>query len=172
MTSSTPVKYAVLTEVHGGLDHTFYYFLRYNGNEKQLQFLQEQLEKVEEMCIYDDDSMYFLDLENLVSETTAKEMCLIDTGDYYHRKFDGEMKMIDFRFSKRDDDEDKLNKINDLLYEGLISEFISKEDTFGRDIEHKEHKIQKETEEKFEDEEEEIRHLRKKLEKLEKQKQK
>lgn len=172
---SNPKSYAVLTEVHGGLDHTFYYFIKYQGNEKQLRFLQEQLEKIEEMCIYGDDSMFFLDLENLVSETTAKEMCMVDTGDYYHRKFDGTMKQIDFHFSRRDDDEDKLDKVNQLLIEGGIADFVSNEDTFGRPLESFSDHEKDEDSKQYDDDDDdkkkdEIESLRKRLEKLEKKK--
>ena len=160
-------KYAVMSEVHGELDHTFLYFLLWDGNEKNLKKLLEDIEMVDEMCIYDDDSMFFLDLENLVCETTAREMCLLSNGDgYFHRKFDGVLRPIDFKFSKRDDDEDYLMKINGLLYEGGISEYIGSEDHMGREIvDRKEHTVQKEPNYGSDDE---IKELREKLDKLEK----
>ena len=55
--------------------------------------LYDQLEKVEKV-ILDDLSMFDLDLENPVSEQTAKEMTMIDYNSYqYHRKFDGKLQL-------------------------------------------------------------------------------
>lgn len=161
---STTYKYAVLTETHGGLDFTFHYFLKWNGNEKNLKRLYEQLTSVDQ-CIYDDDSTFHLDIENLVSETTTREMCKIDIGPYYYRKFDGTLKPIEFKFSKRDDEEERMEKINNLLYECGICDFIDHEDKFGRkDEDMLEHTLQKEPE--YDDEEEEVHDLKRRLDKL------
>ena len=64
-------KYVVLCETNGNEVEQWYYFIKYNGNEKALKYLQDQFDKIE-MCIDDDLSAFDLDLENIVSETTAK----------------------------------------------------------------------------------------------------
>jgi len=59
-------KYAVLMETNGEECESWYYFIKYNGNEKSLEHLKKQLEQIE-MYVIDDLSTFDIDLENLVS---------------------------------------------------------------------------------------------------------
>lgn len=125
--SSSDNKYAILMETSGKEFESWYNFILYNGNEEALQHLQKQLEKVD-FFIIDDMSTFDLDLDYLVSEQTALELCHVDLNPFMrHRKFDGKLKRIDFRFSKRDDNEDKIEKVYNVLGMGDIENFIDKE---------------------------------------------
>jgi hypothetical protein len=126
-------KYVILCESSGEEMEQWYYFIKKNGNEKALQYLNDQLEKVE-MFILDDLSTFELDLENEISETTAKEMTMVDINSYtYHRKFDGKLQYIDFKLKKRDQNEDMIEKIHDILAFGDIDKFLSEEDKNGKE---------------------------------------
>jgi hypothetical protein len=125
--------YVILCETSGEEVEQWYYFIKYEGNEKALKYLSDQLDKVE-MFILDDLSTFDLDLENRVSETTAKEMTMIDVNSYtYHRKFDGKLQYIDFKLRKRDDNEDMIDKIHNVLAFGDVDKFIDDEDKNGKD---------------------------------------
>ena len=125
--------YVILCETSGEELEQWYYFIKYEGNEKALKYLNDQLEKVE-MFVLDDLSAFDLDLENRVSATTAKEMTMIDVNSYtYHRKFDGKLQYIDFKLKKRDDNEDMMDKIHNMLAFGDIDKYIDQEDKNGKD---------------------------------------
>jgi hypothetical protein len=125
--------YVILCETSGEELEQWYYFIKYEGNEKALKYLNDQLEKVE-MFVLDDLSTFDLDVENRVSETTAKEMTMIDVNSYtYHRKFNGKLQYIDFKLKKRDDNEDMMDKIHNMLAFGDIDKFIDNEDKNGKD---------------------------------------
>jgi hypothetical protein len=123
-------KYAVLMETSGYEYESWMYFIRYNGNEENLALLGKQLDLITDCSIFDEDiNIFDLDLEHLVSETTAKEICLLELNSVsYHRKFDGVLRPIDFRFKSKDKSERMLEKVNKLLGEGRIDEFIGDED--------------------------------------------
>ena len=125
--------YVILCETSGEEVEQWYYFIKYEGNEKALKYLSDQLDKIE-MFILDDLSTFDLDLENRVSETTAKEMTMIDVNSYtYHRKFDGKLQYIDFKLRKRDDNEDMIDKVHNVLAFGDIDKYIDNEDKNGKD---------------------------------------
>ncbi len=109
---------------------SWYYFLKVEGNEENLKFLKDQLDSVEECAMFDEDVTIFdMDLNHLVSETTAREMCLLDLNSVsYHRKFDGVLKRIDFGFKKKDKDEKRMIRIYKNIGDGKIDEFIDKEE--------------------------------------------
>ena len=125
--------YVILCESNGQECEQWYYFLKVEGNEKALQYLNAQLEKIE-MCILDDLSMFELDLDNKVSETTAKEMTNVDLNSFqYHRKFDGTLQLIDFKLRKRDDTEDMIEKVHNKIAYGDIAKYIDEEDKNGKE---------------------------------------
>tara|TARA_Y100000816_G_C25954505_1_gene498020 strand:- start:134 stop:643 length:510 start_codon:yes stop_codon:yes gene_type:complete len=125
--------YVVLCETSGEELEQWYYFIKYEGNEKALKYLSDQLEKVE-MFILDDLSTFEIDLENKISETTAREMIMIDINTYtYHRKFDGKLQYIDFKLRKKDDNEDMIEKIHNMLAFGDIDKFIDQEEKNGKE---------------------------------------
>ncbi len=123
----SPKKYVILQETSGKDCESWYYFIRKEGNEDALNRLQEQLEKVK-WFILDDYSVFDLDLEHFISETTATEMINVELNVYFHRKFDGVLKMIDFGLSERDKNKKKIKKINDIIGMGHIDKFIDEED--------------------------------------------
>jgi hypothetical protein len=128
------IKYAVLAETNGEEFETWYYFIKYNGNEDALKHLQEQLEKVD-MYILDDYSTFDLDLEHLVSATTAKEMSKIEVNSVmYHRKFDGTLQFIKFGIKSKDKNTKRIKKINEKIGMGNIDEYIDKEDIDPEDL--------------------------------------
>lgn len=123
-----PYRYAILMETNGKEYESWYNFIRYEENEEALQYLQKQLSKVD-FYILDEYSTFDLELSNLVSEETATEMCKVDLNAYmFHRKFDGTLKKINFDFSKRDDNEDRIEKVYDKIGMGDIDKYIDGED--------------------------------------------
>lgn len=108
---------------------SWYYFIKYNGNEDALKNMKAQFDKIEDAVIMDDINLFDLDIENLISEECAKEFCMLELNSAtYHRKFDGVLDNIDFRFKKKDDDETMMFKIFDKIGEGDIDLFVTMED--------------------------------------------
>jgi len=126
--------YAVLMETSGEEMESWMYFIKVDGNEENLKFLQDQLEKVD-WYILDDMSTFDLDLEHYVSAQTAKEMTKVELNHCsFHRKFDGKLNVIDFEFEKRDKNKKKIRKVFDVLGYGLIENFIDDEDVDPEDL--------------------------------------
>ena len=128
-------KYVVLCETSGREFESWYYFIRYGGNQKALEYLQKQLEKID-MYVLDDFSTFDLDLDHFFLESTAKEMTKLEVNSYsFHRKFDGKMSMISLGLKKRDDNDDMLEKLFDKLGLGQIEDYIEDEDIDTDDLE-------------------------------------
>lgn len=127
------IRYVILMETNGDEHESWYNFIRYDGNEKALEHLQTQLSQVD-FVIMDDLSTFDLDTKHLVSMQTAREMCKVDLNPYmFHRKFDGKLEMINFKFSKNDRNKDRIRKVNKLLNRGDIENFIDTEDLCDSD---------------------------------------
>jgi hypothetical protein len=121
-------------ETSGEEHESWYYFIKYEGNEENLKHLQEQLETVE-WYIIDDLSTFDLELDFLVSAQTAKEMTKVDMNYVsFHKKFDGVLKKIDLDFKKKDGNETKICKTFDILGYGKIEDFIDDEDLDEEDL--------------------------------------
>jgi hypothetical protein len=128
--------YVALMETNGKECESWYYFIRYQGNEEALQHLQDQLEKVD-WYILDDLSTFDLDLEHFVSAKTAKEMTKLELNSYaFHRKFDGKLDKINFNFRTKDlrNNERMMCKVFDQLGYGQIEDYISDEDLDPEDL--------------------------------------
>jgi len=140
-------KYCILMEQIEEHYECIYYFIKYNGNEEAVSHLLKQLERVEWELYPDCDMNAFIfETQYLVSETTAKEMTKVDLNSQgFHRKFDGVLKMIDFGLRDPSKEETKkkrekvnnhnMKKINDMLRDGGIEEFIDNEDIDESDLE-------------------------------------
>ena len=88
-------KYVVLMETSGEECESWYYCILYNGNEKNLHHLQQQLESVN-WYILEDLSTFDLDLEHFICEKTAKELTKLELNHHsFHRKFDGVLTKVD-----------------------------------------------------------------------------
>jgi hypothetical protein len=129
----TPIvnKYAILCEQNKNADVDMYFFIKYNGNEKELKNLSDAVDHIDwdfEYC----ESSFSTDITTLVSEQTAKEMTLISVGEYYHHKYDGVLQHIDFDIKKNDSEKRKMKKINKVLGDVGIANFIDMEDTDGQ----------------------------------------
>lgn len=154
-------KYAILMETNGEEFESWYYFIKYNGNEENLNHLQKQLESVEWYLSDEDDevndlSTFDLELDFLVSEQTAKEMTKVDLNSCYpHRKFDGTLQKIDLGFKKRHSDEKKMIKAFDILGYGQIEDFIDQEDCDEEDSDSSEESEESDSSEESEESEEE-----------------
>ena len=127
--------YAVLAETNNQYGETWYYFIRYDTNVEALEQLYAQLESIEWVYL-ESYSTFALDLENLVSPQTAKELTklCINEGSY-HRKFDGTLEFIDFGFRKRDNNIVRLINVCDTIGFGNIENFIDGEDFDPEDFE-------------------------------------
>ena len=98
-------RYVVLMETNGEECESWLYFIKYDGNEKNLDHLQRQLEEVN-WYIVDDLSTFDLDLEHFVCAKTAKEMTKVELNHKsFHRKFDGTLNKIHLNFKKKDKNE-------------------------------------------------------------------
>jgi len=141
--NSVENKYVVLCETNEHESESWYYFIKHNGNEKALQYLFDQLEKVE-MYLIEDMSTFDLDMDHLFSEQTAKEMIKLEVNSVsFHRMFTGKLEFINLELKKRDDNEDMLTKCYEILGMGQIEdyidgEFIHPEDLVENDEESKE----------------------------------
>jgi hypothetical protein len=133
--SNDSYHYAILTETNGGEYETWYSFIRWEGNEEAIRDLDEQFKKIR-FYIIDELSTFEIEYKRLVSSQTAREMCKMDINSYmFHRKFDGKLQKIDFGFSKRDSNDDRIEKVNDKIAMGDIDQFISGEDPCDSDYE-------------------------------------
>lgn len=121
-------KFAILMETSGEDCESWYYFIKHEGNEENLKKLKNSIDQVNDYSMVDGLNIFDIDIENLVSEQTAFDMCMLELNSVtYHRKFDGVLKEILFEFEKEDDDVDKMTKIGDILENGGIEEFIDDE---------------------------------------------
>lgn len=130
----TENKYVALMETNGKECESWYYFIKYEGNEENLKHLWDQLESVD-WYVLDDLSVFDLDLDHFVSAKTAKEMTKLELNSYaFHRKFDGVLQRIDFGFKKKNKTEKKIGKVFDLLSYGQIEDYIDEEDLDSEDL--------------------------------------
>jgi hypothetical protein len=126
--------YAVLQETNEAEMETWLYFIKYEGNEKNLEHLKKQLESFESVII-EDCSTFDIDTEHLVSAQTAKEMTKVELNAHqWHRKFDGKLEKIKLKFKDDDDNEAKMIKIFDKLGYGQIENYIDDEDIDSCDL--------------------------------------
>ena len=124
---SSENRYVVLCETSDDEKESYYYFLKKNGNEKELEHLHKQLEAVGREVV-EGLSTFDLDLENTVSEQTAKEMTTIEINTLYHRKFDGKMKYVDLKLRSTDDDVDRAEKCYEVIGDQGIENYVDGED--------------------------------------------
>jgi hypothetical protein len=123
-------KYVVLMETNGEECESWLSFIKVKGNEEAINHLQKQLESVN-FYIIDDMSTFDLETSKPVSYQTAREMCLLDLNPYMpHRLFHGKLEFIDFDFVKRDDNDDKIEKVHNVLGYGDIDKYIDQEESF------------------------------------------
>ena len=117
-------------ETDGENCESIYYFIKYEGNEEALKALQTELNRVENQMIFEGVMNFDLDLDHLVSETTASEMIMLElNSSSFHRKFDGKMKTIDFKYksSKVYNDEGRIIRIDAILGGGRIDRHVDGE---------------------------------------------
>ena len=127
-------KYVALMETNGKECESWYYFIKYQGNEENLKHLFDQLESVD-WYVLDDLSVFDLDLDHFVSAQTAKEMTKLELNSYaFHRKFDGVLEKVDLGFRRKDKTEKKIGKAFDLLSYGQIEDYIDNEDLDSEDL--------------------------------------
>ena len=127
-------KFAVLQQFSLDEAECWLTFISVENNEENLKFLQEQLESIE-WYASEDWSCFDIDLDNYVSATTAKEMTKIDLNSVsFHRKFDGVLKRIDFKFKKKMSNTTKMSIVNDKIGMGSIDRYIDDEDIDEEDL--------------------------------------
>ena len=78
--------------------------------------------------------MFEIDIKNKVDESCAKQICKLNPNGLPHRKFDGVLKPVDFKFKSKDQDSHKMFRIHDVLGNGGISKFIDKEEIINKDF--------------------------------------
>lgn len=130
----TDGKYAILMETSPEEYESWYYFIRVDGNEDNLNALKNVIESVE-WSILENCNVFDIELEHLISANTAKELTKVDLNHTsFHRKFDGVLKKINFKFKIKDTEEEKMWKIFDMLGYGQIENFIDDEDLDEEDL--------------------------------------
>jgi hypothetical protein len=123
----TESRYATLMELNSDEHESWYTFIKVQGNEQAIKKLRDQLESIE--WDIDEGSTFDLDSDNPVSATTAKEMTKLDLNPtMFHRKFDGKLKEIDFKFETGNSHVKRMKKVRKLLEGGGIENFIDDED--------------------------------------------
>lgn len=120
-------EYVILMETSGEAEESWYYFIKLDGNEANLQHLNKQLESVK-WYILEHLSFFCLDMEQTVSASTAKEMTKVHLNGKYHKKFDGKLQKINLDFKKKDGNDTKICKTFDVLGHGKIKNFINDQD--------------------------------------------
>ena len=126
--------YVVLCETNEHESESWYYFLKYNGNEKALEYLSQQLEKID-MYLMEDMSTFDLDIDHYFSDQTALEMIKLEVNSVsFHRMFRGDLQMINLGLKKRDDNEDMLIKCYDKLGMGQVEDYIDGEFIHPEDL--------------------------------------
>ena len=127
-------KYVVLMETSGEECESWYYCILYNGNEKNLEHLQQQLESVD-WYIMEDLSTFDLDMEHFICEKTAKQLTKLELNHHsFHRKFDGVLNKIDLNLKTKDKNEKTMGKVFDKLGYGQIEDYIDGEDIDAEDL--------------------------------------
>lgn len=140
-------KYAVLAETNNQFKETWYYFIRYDTNTEALEYLYKQLDSIEWEYL-ENYSTFSLDLHNLVSPQTAKELTKVCINDGSpHRKFDGTLEFINFEFRKKDINIVRLIKVCETIGSGNIENYIDQEDFDPEDFEEQEEGEDEEEEE-------------------------
>ena len=121
--------YAILMETDEDEVESWYYFIKNKDNEKALDFLETQLNKVD-MKFEDGLNIFILDKLNLVSETTVNEMCRVNLNHIcFHKKFNDKLQLINFYLKKKDSNYTMLEKINKKLKNQSIKNYIINENT-------------------------------------------
>jgi hypothetical protein len=127
--TSSKNKYVILMETDEDSCESWYYFLKYNNNEGNIDILHKQITKINPSTLIEGCTVFDMDISHTVSEETAKEMCSIELNSVtFHRKFDGELSKINFKFEKHDDDEDMVIKVHEMIGYGNIDKYITDED--------------------------------------------
>lgn len=117
-------KYAVLAETNGKDIETWYNFIKVEGNEKTLKYLEKQFNLIDSYIV-DELSHFDLDIENTVSKETAYEMSKLSVNSVMpHKVYNGKLEYINFGFKTKDSNEDMIVKRHEKLAYGSINEFI------------------------------------------------
>jgi len=126
--SNEEITFATLMETSGDECESWYYFLRWEGNEEVLKHLSSQLEQIE-MYIEDQLSTFDLDIQHLVSDRTASEMTSLELNSVtFHRKFKGKMTAINIGLRRADSNERRLSRVNQKLGLQKIADYILDEE--------------------------------------------
>ena len=118
-------KYAVFIETSEEKREMWYYFIKYDGNEANLNHLYKQLESIH-WVLLPGLSSFQLHLDHLVSEETAFQMCQLKNQFLSHKKLDGKLKKIYFDFEDHDGNVTKMGKVYDVLKFGRLSDYFVK----------------------------------------------
>ena len=133
--------YATFQETNIEEHESWLTFIRFQGNEKNLEYLKNQIESIDWHCEDENDMIcaFDIDTKNLVSEQTAKEMCKIHLNSYtFHRKFNGSLEKINLglkpipenlkRKKKEYLNDKNIKTVNKILSYCKISDYLSDED--------------------------------------------
>lgn len=116
--------YATFIETSDEKRESWYSFIRYDGNEDNLHYLQKQLDSIEWVPI-PNLSSFQLHLDPLVSGETARQMSKLKMNVIPHRRFDGYLRKINFGFdTNTDGNVTKIGKIFDTLKYGRIASYL------------------------------------------------
>ena len=122
-------RYVVLQEQESDSDGDMYYFIKYDGNEESLKSLADQIGKIEKWTW--EYPIYTIDMDHMVSEFTANEMCQLEINSYLHGKYN-KFLPVDFHFKAKDSDEKMQKRVFKVFGNNGIFEYLQDEDTFGK----------------------------------------
>ena len=117
--------YVVLYEINGKLNEGFMTFIKYEGNEEALFHLNKQLDGIKHYHMYDDMSVFSMDLRNRVSSETATEICRVKINNYLaNRKFNGKLDKLDL-YLETDGNKRRIIKVFEKLGVGAIEQYAT-----------------------------------------------
>jgi len=96
--------YATFCENNLKEREVFYFFLQYNGNERELADLKYIVDKTKNVELYGDNSTFSLDITHLITESAAHQMVELSFGTYsriFHI-YKGKMSFHRFEYDHRD----------------------------------------------------------------------
>jgi len=117
------VRFVVFAETSSKYKETWLWFLQRDGNEGELRRLSIELNRVNQELV-SHLSVYSLDVNNSVSEETAREMCALSYNKTMkNRMFYGLLPVIPFKATGTQQSD--ITALQELFNEGKIRQFFN-----------------------------------------------
>ena len=118
-------------------NETFIFFLQYDGNEEQLNKLNDIISKTDFSDLNRDYSNFEIDIETMISEDAVNQLTKIDLGSFasLFNKCSGEFKFPSELFEELNESEMAF-KLDELFYGCSIRDYFSSNDGFDKAIQY------------------------------------